>query len=118
MAERKCHRGLDSAQSIVSELIQQLPVTLKIQEELDAGRVLGDTSAGAVIMREMKEMQKEHEMRMRTLKDKIEQESKDMRSQLEEERRELVKQMARVQEDSKRLEETRNKRAVYPRAGQ
>ena len=108
------HDGeLDSAQSIVSELIQQLPVMLKIQEELDAGRVLGDTSAGAVIMREMKEMQKEHEMRMRTLKDKIERESKDMRSQLEAERRELVKQMAQVQEDSKRLEETRIAREPY-----
>ena len=42
---------LKSARSIMSELVQQLPVTLKIQEELDAGCALGNTSAGAVIMK-------------------------------------------------------------------
>jgi len=102
------HDGaLQSAQSIVSGLIEQSPVTLKMQEELGTGRALGNTSAGAVIMREMKEMQKEHEVRMQTLKDEMDRESKDMRDQLEAERRELVKRMAQIQEDSNRLEETR-----------
>jgi len=108
------HDGaLDSAQSIVSGLIEQPPVTLKMQEELDTGRALGNTSAGAVIMREMKEMQKEHEMRMQTLKDEMEQESKDVRDQLEAERQELVKRMAQIQEDSNRLEETRMARESH-----
>jgi len=108
------HDGaLDSAQSIVSGLIQRPPVTLKMQEELDTGRALGNTSAGAVIMREMKEMQKEHEMRMQALKDEMEQESKDVRDQLEAERRELVERMAQIQEDSKRLEETRMARESH-----
>jgi len=102
------HDGaLDSAQSIVSGLIEQPPVTLKMQEELDTGRALGNTSAGAVVMREMKEMQKKHEVWMQTLKDEMEQESKDMRDHLEAEHRKLVKRMAQIQEDSKRLEETR-----------
>jgi len=90
----------------VSELIQQPPVTLKIQEELNAGRALGNTSAGAVIMRAMEEMQKEHDMRMQTLKNDMDRESKDVRDQLEAERRELERQMAKVQDDRKRLEET------------
>ena len=99
-------QGRQSACSIVSELIQQPPVTLKIQEELNAGRALGNTSAGAVIMRAMEEMQKEHDMRMQTLKNDMDRESKDVRDQLEAERRELERQMAKVQDDRKRLEET------------
>jgi len=75
-------QGRQSACSIVSELIQQPPVTLKIQEELNAGRALGNTSAGAVIMRAMEEMQKEHDIRMQTLKNDMDQESKDVRDQL------------------------------------
>src|ERR1700678_632958 len=47
-------RELESAQSIMSELIHTTPMTMKIQEELNAGRALGDMSAGAVIIEEMK----------------------------------------------------------------
>ena len=82
---------LKSARSIMSELVQQLPVTLKIQEELDAGRALGNTSAGAVIM---KGMQKE----WTDLKDEMGRESK-----------------AKVRDDWKRLQETNMVR--QPRIG-
>jgi len=79
------HDGeLKSAQSIMSELIQQLPVMLKIQVELDGGSALGNTSAGAVIM---KGMQRE----WIDLKDEMGRESKDM---------------AKVENDWKRLQET------------
>ena len=77
-------QGRQSARSIVFELIQQPPVTLKIQEELNAGRALGNTSAGAVIT---KAMQKEHRDEMQiALKDETWQESKDAGDPLDTER--------------------------------
>lgn len=60
-------KGLVSAQSILSTLIHQDPVTLKIQTELNSGRALGDTSAGAVIIEEMKALRKKHEEEMEDL---------------------------------------------------
>jgi len=78
-AEMFRHGGLESAQSIVSGLIEQPPVTLKIQEELNAGRVLGNTSAGAVIMKGMKK-------EWMDLKVEMGRESKGTRDPLEAER--------------------------------
>jgi len=91
--KRHFRRGTSNilSMAITSELVQQLPVTLKIQEELDAGRALGNTSAGAVIM---KGLQKE----WIDLKDEMGRESKD-----------------KVQDDWKRLQETNMVR--QPRIG-
>jgi len=91
-AEMFRHDGaLESAQSVVSGLIQQPPVTLKIQEELDAGRMLGNTSAGAVIMKKERI----------DLKVEMGWEIKGTRDPLEAERR-----MANVLDDWERLQET------------
>jgi len=64
--------GLDSARFTVSQIIQMVPVKLKIQMELDNGQVLGDTSAGAVILEEMKDMQKKHKQEMEDLVKELE----------------------------------------------
>jgi len=96
--------GAESAKSIVSEFVQKPAVTLKIQKELNAHRALADTSAGAVIMKEMKEMDKEHRKRMQDLKEEVERESEDMRAEFEAERRQLAEQIAQIQEDQNRLQ--------------
>jgi len=96
--------GAESAKSIVSEFVQKPAVTLKIQKELNAHRALADTSAGAVIMKEMKEMEKEHRKRMQDLKEEVERESEDMRAEFEAERRQLAEQIAQMQEDQHRLQ--------------
>ena len=96
--------GAESAKSIVSEFVHKPPVTLKIQEELNAHRALADTSAGGVIMKEMKEMEKEHKERMQDLKEEMAQESEVMRAELEAKRRQLEKQIAQIQEDQNRLQ--------------
>ena len=99
---------LESAKQIVSELMQQTPVKLKIQEELDAGKVLADTSAGGVIMEEMKEVQQKHNQEMEDLKTEMEdaamENNKDLEAELAEERRKLQEVMAQVEEDRQRME--------------
>ena len=98
---------LESAQQIVSELMQQTPVKLKIQEELDAGRVLADTSAGGVIMEEMKEVKQKHNKEMEDLKKEMEdavmENNEDLEAELAEERRKLQKEMAQMEEDRQRM---------------
>jgi len=100
-------RELESARQIVSELVQQTPVKLKIQKELDAGKVLADTSAGGVIMEEMKEVQQKHNKEMEDLKKEMEdaamENNEDLEAELAEERRKLQKAMAQVEEDRQRM---------------
>jgi hypothetical protein len=80
---------------------------MQIQEELDAGRALGGTSASAAIIAEMKELQKRHEKEILDLEKEIEQATRDndeeLRDELAEERRQLEQIMARAEEDWKRL---------------
>ncbi|KAF8907866.1 hypothetical protein CPB84DRAFT_1959430 [Gymnopilus junonius] len=98
----------DSAQLIVSELICQTPVVTKLQEELAEGKALGDTSAGAVIVEEMKELQKKHRQDMEDLKKEIEQAARtgdeELKVELAEDRRRLEEVMMRVEEDRKALQ--------------
>ncbi|KAK2466547.1 hypothetical protein APHAL10511_001409 [Amanita phalloides] len=99
--------GLESAKNIISDLTRQAPVTMKIQEELDAGMVLGDTSAGAVIVEEMKELQKKHAQEMEELTKELEEATnendEDLRAELDAERKKLAEKIARVEEDRERL---------------
>jgi hypothetical protein len=67
------HKEPQSTPLIVSQLIYQTPMTRKIQEELDFGRVLGDTSAAsAAIFEKMKELQEKHEKEMEELRKTVE----------------------------------------------
>ena len=100
-------RGLASAQFIVSTLIHQAPVTLKIQTELNSGMALGDTSAGAVIIEEMKALQKKHEKDMEDLRKEMQEaemdNDEDLRAELAKDRKQLEQLMARQGENQKRL---------------
>ena len=103
-----------SAQSIMSQLTHQEPVTLMIQEELNAGRTLGDTSAGALIVEEMKALKKKHDKEVEGLKKELEDafvaNDEDLRIELAEERRKLEEIMVRAEEDRKTLKTTRTPR--------
>ena len=113
-------RGLKSAQKIMSQLIHQEPITLKIQEELNAGRTLGDTSAGALIVEEMMEHKKKHDKEVEGLKKELENASmannEELRLELAEERRKLELMMTRVEEDRKTLTKTRVPRRTLSRS--
>ena len=112
-------RGLESAQSIMSQLIHQEPVTIMIQEELNAGRTLGDTSAGALIVEEMKELKKKHDREVEELKKELEDASmvnnEDLILELAEERRKLEAMMAHAEEDRNTLQKTRVPRETLPK---
>ncbi|KAK2466554.1 hypothetical protein APHAL10511_001416 [Amanita phalloides] len=99
--------GSESAKKIISDLSRQTPVSMKIQEQLNAGMALGDTSAGAVIIEEMKELQKKHENEMEELKKELEEAAnetdEDLKAELDEERRKLEERIAQVEEDRRRL---------------
>jgi hypothetical protein len=110
-------QGLESARSIVSQLTKMTPVKLKIQEELDAGRALGDTSAGAVILEEMRQMQAKHEKEMEELKKEMEEAEatdEELRAELAEECRKLEAQLALAERDRKTLEMARQKGSRAP----
>jgi hypothetical protein len=104
-------KGFESAQFIMSQLIPQEPVTMMIQEELNSGQTLGDTSAGALIVEEMKELKKKHEKEVEGLKKELADASmandEELRLELAEERRKLEEMMARAEEDRKTLKKTR-----------
>jgi len=117
-------KGRESALSIMSQLVHKQLVIVQIQEELDAGRALGGTSAGAVIIADMKELQKKHKKEISHLEKEIEQATLDndeeLRDELAEDRRQLEQIMARAEEDWKRLattlQEARIKREADMRA--
>ncbi|KAK7444070.1 hypothetical protein VKT23_015468 [Stygiomarasmius scandens] len=100
-------KELESARQIINELKYKSPVTLKIQEELNAGRALGDTSAGAVIIEEMKELQKKHVKELEDLKNEMEEAMKanddELQAELDEERQKLEEMMARAEQDQRML---------------
>ena len=111
-------KGLESAQSIISQLIHQKPVMIKIQEELNEGCTLGDTSAGAMIIEEMKELKEKHDKEVEGLRKEMEEalmaNDEELRLELDEERRKLEEMMARAEEDRKTLEKTRKSRETQP----
>ena len=117
---RRHDKGLQSAQSIMLQLIHQEPVTLMIQEELNAGRTLGDTSAGALIVEEIKELKKKHDKEVQELKKGLEDASmandEELRLELAEERRKLEEMMARAEDDQKTLKKTRVPRETLPKS--
>ena len=111
-------KGLKSAQSIMSQLIHKTPVTIKIQEELNEGCTLGDTSAGAMIIEEMKGLKEMHDKEVEELREEMEEalmaNDEGLRLELDEERRKLEGMMARAEEDRKTLENTRKPRGTQP----
>ena len=117
---RRHDTGLESAQSIMSQLIYQEPVTMMIQEELNAGRTLGDTSAGALIVEEIKELKKKHDKEIEELKKGLEVASmandEELRLELAEEHRKLEEMMARAEDDRKILKKTRVPRETLPKS--
>ncbi len=80
---------------------------MKIQLELYAGSALGDTSAGAVIIEEMKALQKKHEEDMEDLMKEMQEATigndEDLKAELAKDRQRLEQLMANAEEDKKKL---------------
>ena len=107
-------KGLKSARLIMSQLIHQTPVMMKIQEELNEGRTLGATSAGAMIIGEMNQLKEKLDKELEGLRKEMDEalvaNDDELRLELLEERRKLEGVMARAEEDRKTLEKMRKPR--------
>ena len=107
-------KGLESALSIMMQLIHQTPVTMKIQEELNEGCTLGDTSAGAMIIQEIKELKEKHDKEVKGLRKEMEEaliaNDEELRLELAEECRKLEEMMVRADGDRKTLRKMRKPR--------
>jgi len=104
------YNTVETARSIISQLVMKDPVLMQIQEELNKGMKLGATSAGAVITEGLVRLQEKHKMEMELLKKEMEEAAKAndeaLRAELAEERLVLAQKMAYADEDRKRLERT------------
>lgn len=96
-------KGITSAQSIVNYLIHKDPTKLLIQEELDDGLALEETSSGAVIHEEIIALQKKHAAEMLALKQEMEAAANarhsELLAELEEERRTMEAQRRKMEKD-------------------
>jgi hypothetical protein len=116
-------KGIDSARSIIRDLICKDAITTKIQVELKDGRPLASTSAGAVLTEEMKALVDKHQKEMESLKEEIGEALRErndaLKAELEEERRALQLKVAQVEKDQRRMErraqDDRSKPGTEPR---
>ncbi|KAG6918471.1 hypothetical protein DXG01_014098 [Tephrocybe rancida] len=105
---------LESAQTILRSFFGQLPEPLQIQNELDAGADISETSAGKELNRELAEQIMQHQKEMRAL---IEGMDEATRARDEETRKELAEDRERLQEEIKRVQiESRNMASAYAEA--
>ncbi|CAK5269642.1 unnamed protein product [Mycena citricolor] len=101
-------KGLISAQSILREIIGNVPATLQIQRELvDEKKAITDTAAGVTLNKEIADMVRKHKDEIRTLqremRDAIRQRDEEARRELEAETGKLRSEIGRLEEDSQRL---------------
>lgn len=116
-------REEESARFIMSTFVRgEPPVMLKIQKELNEGRVLGETSAGVVVIEEMAEIKKKHEVEMKALRKEYKEASRendeDLRAEIAEEVRRVEEMKARLDEDKRKLEMIRIARQAQGRPGE
>jgi hypothetical protein len=112
------NKELESAKSIILQLSCKQPITTLLQEELFAGKALGDTSAGAIIIEDIKGLQKKYELELAALKKELDEVMNSryagLKDEIAEERRALKRRMILVAEDHMKLrmsmEEERLKR--------
>ena len=99
---------VESAQAILRRIIRNIPLALRIQEELiDEHKDISKTAAGEELNRELMRQMRGHEEELNQLKKEMAasgNEDEATRRELEDECRKLVAKMEQVQYDSQRLE--------------
>ncbi|KAG5641212.1 hypothetical protein DXG03_005760 [Asterophora parasitica] len=105
---------LDSARAILRSFFGQKPEALQIQQELDAGMDISQTSAGRELDRDLTEQIAQHRKEMQTLMEEMNEAS---RLRDEETRKELAEDRAKLQEEVKRIQaDAKNIAAGYAEA--
>ncbi|KAF8071789.1 hypothetical protein FPV67DRAFT_1482720 [Lyophyllum atratum] len=104
---------LESAQKIIGHLLNNHPLSLRIQRELVVeGKDISETAAGAELNRELMAQVQKHRKEMRALqeemKEAIRTRDEETRKELEIESKRLMEQLNRVQADSEKLASSYN----------
>ena len=97
-----------SAQDVIRLVLDNHPLPLRIQEELvNEHKDISETSAGEELNRELNAQIRKHQEEMRTLKEEMEQAMRDKdeetRRELEIETQKMQREIARFENDTKRL---------------
>jgi len=113
-------KELESASLNGPELFHQTPVTMETQEELDAARALGESSAGEAIFAKTDELQEQHKREMDVLEKNGEADNEndeELKVKLEPERRKSEVTMLHMEEERKRSAMTLTSQDIPPALG-
>jgi rubrerythrin len=102
------HNTPESAQAILREILKNRPVVLKIQRELvEEGKDIGQTGAGAVLIKEIREVTEKYQRKIRELEDSIQHmKDEESRKEMEEEKREMQQAVEQLRKDSAEMQMT------------
>ena len=102
------HNTAQSAQNIIRSIMKNQPIVLQIQQELvDEHRDIVDTSAGAVINKELNEQIRRHQAELKEVQEEmmkaLEEKDEVTRREMEEETRKLQEQMSKMRTESESM---------------
>ncbi|KAF8853213.1 hypothetical protein BDZ45DRAFT_598912 [Acephala macrosclerotiorum] len=107
----KRHDGSrESAEALVLDMLDNVPMTIKLQEEIASGKALIDTDAGASINEEILRMQKQHGEELEAVKEEMAMAMKQdgLKAQREASRRQ-EEQASRLERDVKSMSSDRKR---------
>ena len=96
------YNTLESAHDIIRKIMDNQPAVLQIQRELvDEGKDIGDTAAGEMVDRELRELIKRHQVELEEVRGEMAQALKEkdeeMKQRLEETRRDLQEKVGKIE---------------------
>jgi len=103
------HRNTsESARKILRKILENKPLTLKIQRELiDERKDIGQTGAGAELNREIREAVEKYQRDIRELEERMRKTiemDEESREEMEEEKRKMQEEMEKLRRDSDEME--------------
>ena len=98
------HNTVKSAHDIIRMIMGNHPVVLQIQRELvDEHKAIGETAAGVIINRELKEQARRHQIELEKVEERMKQalenKEQETREELEEERKKLQERIDKAKKD-------------------
>lgn len=108
----KRHDGSrESAEALVLDMLDNVPMTIKLQEEIASGKALIDTDAGASINEEILRMQKQHGEELEAVKEEMamamKQGNKALQEQLQAEHARMIAEIKKRAQEQEQLHQIR-----------
>ncbi|CZR55997.1 uncharacterized protein PAC_05885 [Phialocephala subalpina] len=108
----KRHDGSrESAEALVHDMLDNVPMTIKLQEEIASGKALIDTDAGASINEEILKLQKQHVEELEAVKEEMawamKQGNKALQEQLQAEHARMIAEIKKRAQEQEQLHQIR-----------